>query len=124
MVQDFRGFNTLLEYQSGGLDDIDHLLDEMEGSTCLFSINLASGFLQLEINEDHRHLTAFRDADGKLWEYVRCGFALKIVPSAFTNYVGGQLMEVKSKGIKTWLGDIAVPSMFISEHWELLRVTL
>ena len=47
------------------------------------------GFLQLEIHEDDQHLTAFRDADEKLYEYVRCGFGLKTVPSAFANYVGG-----------------------------------
>ena len=35
-----------------------------EGSKYFSSIDLASGFLQLEIHEDDRHLTGFRDADG------------------------------------------------------------
>ena len=87
IVQDFRGANALLESQSGGLGDV-HITDEMEGSKCFSSIGLASGFLQLDIHEDDRHLTAFRDADGKLYEYVRCGFGFKTVPSAFANYVG------------------------------------
>ena len=88
VVQDFRGINALLKSQSGGLGDLQHIMDEMEGSKYFSSIDLASGFLQPEIHEDDRHLTAFRDADWKLYEYVRCGFGLKTVRSAFANYVG------------------------------------
>ena len=99
-------------------------MDEMEGSKYFSSIDLASGFLQLEIHEDDRHLTAFRDADGKLYEYVRCGFGLKTVPSAFANYVGGRLLPVKDKGIKNWLDDIAIPSKTLEDQWGLLRETL
>ena len=33
----------------------------------------------------------------KLWEYVRCGFGLKTVPSAFANYVCGSITRVKKK---------------------------
>ena len=69
---------------------MQHIIDEMEGSTYLSRIDLATGLLQLEIHEDDRHLISFRDADGKLYEYVRCGFGLT-VPFAFANYVGGRL---------------------------------
>ena len=97
VVQDFRGINALLKSQSGGLGDLQHIMDEMEGSKYFSNIDLVSGFLQLEIHEDDRHLTAFRDADGKLYEHVRCGFGLKTVPSAFANYVGGRLLTVKDR---------------------------
>ena len=97
VVHDFRGINALLESQSGGLGDMQHIMDEMSGSKYFFSIDLASGFLQLHTHEDDRHLTAFRDADGKLYEYVRCGLGLKTAPSAFANYVGGRLLPVKDR---------------------------
>ena len=76
-------------------------MGEMEGSKYFSSIDLASGFLQLEIHEDDRHLTAVGDADGKLYEYVRCGFGLKTVPPAFTTYVIGRLLPVKDKESRT-----------------------
>ena len=69
-------------------------MDEMEGSKYLFSIDLASGFLQLEIHEDDRHLKAFRDTEGKLIEYVRCGFGLTVL-SVSANYVGGRLSRIR-----------------------------
>ena len=92
-AQDFRGLNILLESRSGGLGDLMRMMDEMEKSTSFSSIRLASGSQQLEIYEEDRHLTAFRDADGKVWKYIRCGFSLKTVPSSFINSVGGQWME-------------------------------
>ena len=104
---------------------MQHIMDEMEGSKYFSSsIDLGSGFLWLEIHEDDRHLTAFRDADGKLYEYVRCGFGLKAVPSGFANYVGGRLLTVNDRGIKNWLDDIPIPSKTVEDQWGLLRQTL
>ena len=80
-----------------------------------------NGFLQLTIRESDRHLTAFCDAEGKLWEYVRCGFGLKTVPSAFANYVGGQLMPVKMKGVRIWLDDITIPTATMENQFVLLH---
>ena len=68
----------------------------MDQST-YFTLDLASGFLHLTIHEADRHLTAFRDVEGKLWEYVRCDLDLKPVPLALANYVNDSIMEVKKK---------------------------
>ena len=76
VVQDFRGLNALLKAQSGGLGDLRTIYNEMDQSAYFSCLDLASGFLQLTIHEADRHLTAFRDAKGKLWEYVRRGFSL------------------------------------------------
>ena len=80
VVQDSRGLNALLKAQSAGLGDLLTIYDKMDQSAYFSCLDLASGFLQLTIHEADRHLTAFRDAEGKLWEYVRCGFGLKTVP--------------------------------------------
>lgn len=59
VVQHFHGINAFLKSQSGGLSDLIHILDDMEGATCFSCIDLASGFLQLKIHKEDRHLTAF-----------------------------------------------------------------
>ena len=87
-MEEFQGLNTPLKSQSGGLGHLMHIMDEVEGFPCFSSIDLASRILQLELYEEDRHLREFRDADEKQWEYVRCGFGLKTVSPAFTNYVG------------------------------------
>ena len=97
VVQDFRGLNAFLKRQSGELGDLSTIFDEKGRSHCFTCLDLASGFLQFTIRESDHHLTAFCDAEGRLWEYVRCGFGLKMVPSAFASSVGRQLMPVKLK---------------------------
>ena len=67
------------------------------------------------IRESDRHLAAFRDAEGKLWENIRCEFRSKRVPSAFANYVGRQLMPVKMKGVRNWLDDVIIPTATLEE---------
>ena len=109
--------------QSGGLGDLLTVYDEMDQSAYFSCLDLASGFLQLTIHEVDRHLTAFRDAEGKLREYVRCGFGLRRVPSAFANYVGGSIMRVKKKGVRNWLDDIVTSARTFEEQIELLRGT-
>ena len=49
---------------------------------------------------------------------------MELVPSAFANHVGGQLMEVRSRGVKNWLDNIAIPSKVIASHWMLLLAIL
>lgn len=58
----------------------------MKGAGCFTSIDLSSGFTQLEIAEEDKHKTALRDAYGTLWELNRCGFGL-------IYYTSGLLVE-------------------------------
>ena len=100
VVQDCRGLNALLKAQSGGLGSLLTIYDEMDQLAYFSCLDLASGFLQLTTHETDRHLTALRDGEIKLWEYLSCGFGLETVPSAFANYVGGSIMGVKKKGMR------------------------
>ncbi|CAM9571066.1 unnamed protein product [Sphacelaria rigidula] len=44
------------------------------GSKYFKSVDLASVFFQLEVAKEGRHLAAFRDAKGHLWQYQHGGF--------------------------------------------------
>ena len=79
------------------MGDIASIVDNMKGATCF--IDLASGFTQLEITED-KHKTAFRDANGELWEFNRCNFGLKTLPSGFAACVGGALGPLNGNGVQ------------------------
>ena len=67
----------------------------MDQSAYFSCLDLASEFLHLTIHEEDKYFIAFRDAEGKLWKYVRCDLCLTTVPSAFANYIGGSVMRVK-----------------------------
>ena len=124
VCQDYRGLNGLLESNSGGLGDIASIFDNMKGATCFTSIDLASGFTQLEIAEEDKHKTAFRDAHGELWEFNRCGFGLKTLPSGFAAYVGEALGPLKGKGVENWLDDIIIHTRHVDGHVDLVEKVL
>ena len=97
VCQDYQGLTTVLKSDSGGLGDIQSVFDDMKGAGCFTSIDMASGFTQLEIVEEDKHKTAFRDAHGALQEFNRCGFSLKTLPAGFAASVGGALGALKGK---------------------------
>ena len=113
-----------MKSDSGGLGDIEGIFDRLHGAKYFTAVDLASGFFQIEIAEEDKHKTAFRDADGKLWEYNRCGFGLKILPAAFAGYVARALGPLKGKGVENWLDDILISSDTFESHLSLLEETL
>lgn len=75
----------------------------------------------MKIAEEDRYKTTFHDALGHLWEYVRCGYGLKVPPTAFHRRFSGALF--KATGLKSWLDDILVSST-LAGHLKNLRVVL
>eukprot|EP00752_Nemacystus_decipiens_P015553 g13876.t1 len=74
---DLRMLNERLVANSGDLGDITTIHSQMANSGCITSIDLASGFNQIDIAPADRPKTAFRDAHGELWEMLRPKFATK-----------------------------------------------
>lgn len=124
MCQDFRVLNERLVSNSGGLGDITTIHSSMGQVGCSTSIDLASGFNQIPIAEKDKFKTAFRDANGELWELNRCGFGLKTLPAAFAARVGAALGPLKGRGVNNWLDDIIIHTKTIGEHLSLLERVL
>ena len=84
---DWRALNEQLVADSGGLGDIQTIFDELKGKKLFTQIDLASGYHQVEIAENDKYKTAFRDLDGQLYEFNKAGYGLTVLPSAFTRIV-------------------------------------
>ena len=98
------------------------IFDGLKGKRYFTQLDLASGFHQIEIAEKDRHKTAFRDADGLLYEFTRAGFGLTVLPSAFTRRVKSALGCLE--GVFSWLDDILVASTTWEEHVATLVLVL
>ena len=112
-----------MKTDSGGLGDIQGLLQRLSGSGWLTAIDLASGFFQLPIAGPDRHETAVRDAVGQLGEYERCRFGLKILPPAFASKVAGLLGDMKGDGVDNYLHDMIYSADF-DGHLALIEAVL
>ena len=83
-------------------------------------IDLASGFHQLPIPEKEKHKTAFRDADGQLWEFNREGFGLTVLPAAFARIVKTALAPPE-EAVVSWLDDILITNTTWEEHLDTIH---
>ena len=119
---DWRELNKHLVTDSGGLGDMQTIFDGLKGKRYFSQLDLASGFHQLSIAEKDRHKTAFRDADGQLFEFTRAGFGLTVLPSAFTRTV--KIAIGILPGVFSWLDDILVASDTWEQHLATLIVVL
>ncbi|CAN0415651.1 unnamed protein product [Scytosiphon promiscuus] len=124
LCQYYRGLNGCTRTNSDGLGNIQEMFQRLSGNSRFTSTDLASGFFQLPIVEADRHKTAFRDAFRQLWEYVRCGFGLKILPPAFASMVGDLLGNLKEKGVDNYLDEIIIYSADFDSHVTLVRAGL
>ncbi|CAN0455895.1 unnamed protein product, partial [Pylaiella littoralis] len=96
------------------------IFDGLKGKRYFTQLDLASGFHQIEIAESDRFNTAFRDADGMLWEFTRAGFGLTVLPAAFSRRVKSALGHID--GVFSWLDGILIASSTWEEH--LATITL
>ena len=119
---DWRELNKRLVCDSGGLGDMQAIFDGLKGKRYFTQLDLASGFHQLSINPRDRPKTAFRDADGMLYEFTRAGFGLTVLPAAFSRRVKSALGNLD--GVFSWLDDILIASATWEEHLATLVLVL
>ena len=117
---DWRRLNSLLVIGSGGLGDMQRMFSNLKGKRYSTQIDLDSGFHQLPIAEKDKHKTAFRDADGQLWEFNRAGFGLTILPAAFTRIVKTALAPPE-EFVVNWLDDILITNTTWEEHLDTVQ---
>ena len=123
VCQDFRVRKSSTISHSGGLGNIDSIFDGMRGSTCFTSINLATGFTQLETAEEDKHKTTRR-----AWGAVGIQpvwFRAEDHPvSIFEAYVVEAQGPLKVKGVDTVVDDIIIHTKSVDGHVELLEKVL
>lgn len=90
---DYRKLNDVTKKDSYPLPRIDDTLDILSGAKWFSTLDLQSGYWQVEIDERDREKTAFSMGDG-LWEFSVMPFGLCNAPATFE-----RLMEHVLKGL-------------------------
>ncbi|XP_071478188.1 uncharacterized protein [Diadema antillarum] len=114
---DFRKLNQKTVRDSYALPRIDETLQMMQGATWFSSLDLKSGYWQLEINEADKHKTAFvLPPPLGLWECNRMPFGLCNAPSTFQRAMERCLGELNHSCCVVYLDDIIVFGRTVEEH--------
>lgn len=80
---DRRRLKNLLVPDSDGLGDMRSIVSALRGKQYFTQLDLSNGFHQVSLAEKNKSKTAFRDPDGRVWEFKRAGFGL--VPLSATS---------------------------------------
>ncbi|KAG5884724.1 hypothetical protein JTB14_019847 [Gonioctena quinquepunctata] len=99
---------------------IDDILDTLAGSTIFSTLDLKSGYWQVELAQEDREKTAFTIGSG-LWQFTVMPFGLCNAPATFE-----RLMETVLKGLSwntclVYLDDIIVVGRSFEDHVKNLE---
>lgn len=120
MVVDYRRLNDITIDDKYPLPNITDLFDKLGKSTYFSTLDLASGYHQIEIQETDRQKTAFSTQNGH-YEFLRMPFGLKTAPATFQRAMDNVLRGLQGLHCMVYLDDIIIFSSSLDQHLQDLR---
>ena len=117
---DFRRLNSLTRKDVYPLPRVEDILDTLGEAKYFTSLDLASGYWQVELDEDARAKSAFTTHHG-LFEFVRMPFGLCNEPATFQRLMQAVLSGLEWHSCSAYLDDILIASRTIDDHLRHLR---
>ena len=116
---DFRKLNVLTQWSDYPLPRVDETLEALAGSQMFSTLDLASGYWQVEVSKTDRCKTAFSTRDGK-FQFVTMPMGLAGAPSTFQRLMDIILRGLQWHSVLVYLDDIVVYGRSFSEHQRRL----
>ena len=121
---DFRRLNDVTRKDAYPLPRIEDNLDTLQGARYYSTLDLVSGFWQVEVAPEDRDKTAFCVGGGGLYRFLTMPFGLCNAPGTFQ-----RLMEQTLRGLQweiavLYIDDIIVFSETVETHLERLGAVL
>lgn len=120
LVIDYRKLNEKSISDRYPIPNITEILDKLGKCMYFSTLDLASGFHQIEMDPRDIPKTAF-SVDGGHYEYLRMPFGLKNAPSTFQRIMDNILKDLIGTSCLVYLDDIIVYSTSLQEHLENLK---
>lgn len=117
LVNDYRDLNAVTIRDTFPIPRIDDITDYTAGASVFTTIDLTSGFWQIEIEPESREKTAFATPFGK-FEYTRMAMGLTNGPPTFQACMQFVLGDLLYKNCIVYLDDILVYSKSYEEHLD------
>lgn len=120
IVVDYRKVNEKTIDDRYPLPNINDILDKLGRCQYFTTLDLASGFHQIEMHENSIEKTAFSVENGH-YEYVRMPFGLKNAPATFQRVMDNVLKDLQNKICFVYMDDIIIFSTSLTEHIKNLK---
>jgi hypothetical protein len=120
---DYRRVNAITEPDCYPLPNITELLDLLQGSKIFSTMDLRSGYHQVDLHPDDIPKSAFICHAG-LFQFRRLSFGLVNAPSQFQRLMNKVLSKFLNKCVLVYIDDIVVFSKTEEEHRQQLAEVL
>ncbi|UYV80120.1 K02A2.6-like [Cordylochernes scorpioides] len=120
---DYRRLNKITKKDVHPLPRIDDALDTLSGSRYFSTMDMRSGYWQIEVDDKDREKTAFITPDG-LYEFNVMPFGLCNAPATFERMIDNVLRGLKWDMCLCYLDDIVVYGSIFKEHLTRLYKVL
>lgn len=117
---DYRKLNQKTVDDKYPLPNITEILDKLGRATYFTTLDLASGFHQIEIEVEDIPKTAF-STEGGHYEFRRMPFGLKNAPSTFQRVMDNVLRGLQNETCMVYLDDIIIYNTSLEEHVSKLK---
>ncbi len=117
---DYRGLNAKTHLDAYPMPQITDILDSLQKAKVFSTLDLKSGYWQVEMDPASVQKTAFVTASG-LYEFLCLPFGLKNAAASFQRLMEQVLREHKNKCCMVYIDDIIVYSIDIQSHLHHLK---
>lgn len=121
LVVDFRKLNEKTIDDKYPIPNITDILDKLGKCQYFTTLDLASGFYQVQMHPDDIHKTGFTVENGH-YEFLRMPMGLKNSPSTFQRVMDNILQGLQNVICIVYLDDILVFSTSLQEHITNLKI--
>ncbi|GBL98739.1 Transposon Ty3-I Gag-Pol polyprotein [Araneus ventricosus] len=120
---DYRRLNKITKKDVYPLPRTDDALDSLSGASLFSTMDLKSGYWQIEVDERDREKTAFITPDG-LYQFRVIPFGLCNASATFERLMNSLLKGMKWKHCLCYLDDVIVYAAIFEEHLRRLSMVL
>ena len=120
---DYRSLNKKTVKDLFPLPSISQCLDQLSGNMYFSTLDMASGYWQIEVDPKDRHKTAFITKFG-LFEHQRMAFGLCNAPATFQRVIQFVLRGLTWTKLLSYLDDVIILGNDFEDHLSNLEMTL
>ena len=120
---DYRRVNDVTRKDAYPIPRVDDTLDMLSGSAWFTTLDLKSGYWQVEVAEEHREKTAFCTQEG-LFEFNVMPFRLCNAPATFQRLMNSILAGLQWTTCLVYIDDIIIVGRTFDEHLNNLQHVL
>ena len=117
---DYRKVNKITHRDAYPLPRIDSTLDTLSGAQWFSTLDLLSGYWQVEVDETDREKTAFCTTEG-LFQFKVMPFGLSNAPATFQRLMDLTLAGLQWSQCLVYMDDVIVLGRTFQEHLDNLR---